>query len=1054
MSHTIYVTDGSEVGGQATRLRAFQADGDPALFTAGKGAGTNEIAGFQGIRGVAVDSSGSIYVSGTETAVVSRDITIYSPTGAIVLSLEAALGGSAVQFPRNLAVDPNGILYALRLGTEVVRYTPSAFPVTPTTTYTEEVLGAKPARGLAIDPATNNLLVLEEFTEEGSQVSRVEIFDEEGEPKGTFAGPGEEGELKNPAGIAAGTDPEGIARVFVGTNPSPGLAQVEIFEEEKCEVDCPPIIETTSATGVAGDSATLRARVNPNGFESSYWFEYGSEDCETGSCAKVPLPPAGIGAGRKGVAVSQALTGLQANTIYHYRVVAENEWGQKPGPDGTLTTQSSGLGFALGDRRVWEMVSPSDKHGGTIISTQTTAIQAAASGGRLAYATLGSILEDPDSSQLPVPSTVLAERSDNGRWSAEDLTPPHSDRHRLQAGTEYKLFDPELLRAELEPTDDTPLSPEASERTPYLRIEGDPPTFIPLVNPSNVPPGTEFGGANNEQTLPLRIAAASPDLDHIALVSSKAPLVPDASGSALYLWSGGELEAVSELPASAGGAIVGAMAGAGEGSVRGAVSEDGSRVFWTPGGYFPTGGAGLYLRDTVAQESVRLDKVRSGAGLGAVRPIFNAASADGDVVYFTDSHRLTADSSPKGRDLYRCVVGPVGSGQGCTELTDVSAPRAGSGESAEIQGQVQGVGADGSRTYFVARGVLDEEPNTEGDVAVAKAPNLYRWEEGEGARFVANLAEADFRVWGSVEPAQSFGELISATTSPNGRYLAFTSEASLTGHENKNEAGDANTEAFLYDSQSDELTCVSCNPSGAAAVGEELEGELFFAPDPNGLWAGRQVAATLPEATQTEPFSISLYRPRYVLDNGRVFFNSVGPLVAADSNGDWDVYEWQPVGVGTCTAETTTASTTRSGPGCVGLISSGTSEGDAGFLDASVSGDDVFFMTRGRLSVLDTDEEVDVYDARVDGIAAVLEPVRECAGEACQPSAGPPNDPTPASEAFRGPEPPLTCRKGQRKVKQGGRTVCKAKKHKNKKHKKKQNKNKKKKAGKSGRAGR
>ena len=37
------------------------------------------------------------------------------------------------------------------------------------------------------------------------------------------------------------------------------------------------------------------------------------------------------------------------------------------------------------------------------------------------------------------------------------------------------------------------------------------------------------------------------------------------------------------------------------------------------------------------------------------------------------------------------------------------------------------------------------------------------------------------------------------------------------------------------------------------------------------------------------------------------------------------------------------------------------------FLDASASGDDVFFATRERLAPTDTDELVDVYDARVDG---------------------------------------------------------------------------------------
>ncbi|HEX3041204.1 MAG TPA: hypothetical protein VHP56_03840, partial [Solirubrobacterales bacterium] len=130
--------------------------------------------------------------------------------------------------------------------------------------------------------------------------------------------------------------------------------------------------------------------------------------------------------------------------------------------------------------------------------------------------------------------------------------------------------------------------------------------------------------------------------------------------------------------------------------------------------------------------------------------------------------------------------------------------------------------------------------------------------------------------------------------------------------------------------------------------------------------------------------------------------------------------------------------------------SSGSAAGDAGFLDASSSGNDVFFLTPTKLSVLDKDEEPDVYDARVNGIPATLHPVSECAGEACQPSVGPPNDPTPASESFHGAQTPLVCPKGKKKAKKQGRVVCVAKHNKHPKHKKKKQKQ----ANKSGRASR
>jgi hypothetical protein len=103
-----------------------------------------------------------------------------------------------------------------------------------------------------------------------------------------------------------------------------------------------------------------------------------------------------------------------------------------------------------------------------------------------------------------------------------------------------------------------------------------------------------------------------------------------------------------------------------------------------------------------------------------------------------------------------------------------------------------------------------------------------------------------------------------------------------------------------------------------------------------------------------------------VLDNGRVFLNVVDSLVSADSNGTWDVYQYEPAGLGSCGASGS-AMVSRLAGGCVGLISSGTAEGDATFFDASVSGNDVFFLSPAQLSVLDVDTLDDVYDAR-DGV--------------------------------------------------------------------------------------
>jgi hypothetical protein len=163
-----------------------------------------------------------------------------------------------------------------------------------------------------------------------------------------------------------------------------------------------------------------------------------------------------------------------------------------------------------------------------------------------------------------------------------------------------------------------------------------------------------------------------------------------------------------------------------------------------------------------------------------------------------------------------------------------------------------------------------------------------------------------------------------------------------------------------------------------------------------------------------------------------LFFNAIDSLVSADSNNNWDVYQYEPTGIGSCTRSSSGNAVAQSGDAgdaCVSLISAGTTEGPSVFLDASASGDDVFFLTPGRLSVLDKDSVNDIYDARVNGTAAVLAPPSGCTGEACQPSGQLPNVPTPASEVFQGPEGALKCPKGKRKVRRHGKVRCVRKHH-------------------------
>ncbi len=256
--------------------------------------------------------------------------------------------------------------------------------------------------------------------------------------------------------------------------------------------------------------------------------------------------------------------------------------------------------------------------------------------------------------------------------------------------------------------------------------------------------------------------------------------------------------------------------------------------------------------------------------------------------------------------------------------------------------------------------------------------------------------------------------------SESGRYLELMSQASPTGYDNRDRAtSQPVAEVYLFDATENKLVCASCLSSGERPVGVEYQtiepGNGGLAGGPRDIWpAAELVAANVPGWTVEERSPRkTLYQPRYLDDSGRLFFNSADGLVAEDSNKTEDVYEYEPPGVGGppdaggCSEGA--SSYEPSASGCVALISSGSSPQESAFLDASESGDDVFFLTSAQLSKADEDNAPDVYDAHVCSDSPCITYTRSepsnCAGEECKPPQGPQPQifGAPPSQTFSGP---------------------------------------------------
>jgi hypothetical protein len=574
------------------------------------------------------------------------------------------------------------------------------------------------------------------------------------------------------------------------------------------------------------------------------------------------------------------------------------------------------------------------------------------------------------SSTSPYGNEYLARRAAGG-WGASDIEPPPA--LEFSSRPVYQSFSGDLSTGYFNSSDKPPLA-GAPICNLYSRASAGG-AFAALFTSTLTP---EACGR------PLFVDASAADGSYVlfqseaALVSPAVPAAGPAEGEFclydcnLYESVGGAVSLVNLLPDGAVDttATFGGRSGNGHDqenlpSLSNVISADGSRVVWSD-----VSTAVIYVREG----GVSTVQVSAGAAR------FWTASVDGRFVFYTEGERLVRFDVESG----------------------VREELAGAG--AGVQGVV-GTSEDGSYVYFTANGVLAAGAASGSCKAAYSSPeeekqarcNLYGLHAGKPVRFIATLAGTDNNLPELAGTGRGmFGDWQSdlgsrtAEVTPSGLSVAFSSTLPLTGYDNVAASNPEHLpipELFVYEWEAGggRLYCASCAPGGAPPT-EDLAA-------PEGIQAEYDVGAWV------HPSLWGTYMQRWLsADGNQVFFDTAQPLVSQDTNRHTDVYEWERDGVGGCGQP----------GGCVYLLSGGSSTDDSFFLDASVSGSDVFFMTRAQLVAEDGEESFHIFDARaphVPGEAVGFPPVPGvvCGGADCQGSApAAPGFGAPASVALSG----------------------------------------------------
>jgi hypothetical protein len=822
-----------------------------------------------------------------------------------------------------------------------------------------------------------------------------------------------------------------------------------------------PQIDSTFLASASSAGAIVAAQIRPGGAATSYHVQYipeaqfladgeqfGQEALETAESSTVGEGDKQHGLDDEPHEAQATLTGLGDNTAYRYRIVAHNEVATVIGPaeafytyvapvfSGCLNEQlrEEDDSKALADCRSFEQVS---SEGDTVYQPEVPGgetgegyltgwypMQAASKGEAVAFVAepagsgkgCGTGNSGSGEGDEYLASRVEGSTRGEGGWSSSDVMPCGSNPQ-----THFEAFSGDLSRGALRTAGvvgEAPLSPEVETKCGVLYSRASASGgYSPLFTSESTTCRQSFYvGASADGT--QQVFESSAKKTENAQVTQTPPGIVGGKGHEnIYDSAGGQLHLVNVLPggkadpnASIGrlaseeeaefGAALGGEVDTGAGvyipslDTSGAVSEDGSRIFWTN---LATGI--VYVRENPTQEESASAggkctepelacTVQVSKGISAAA--YQTATPDGHYVYYTEAGQLWQFDVESGAREPLTVAG------------------------AEVQGVigVNQTGANGSYLYFVASGGLapgtearkcdgaGESASETAEEAEGKAPsgrgcNLYVLHEGE-TKLVAVLSPHDQEFDGFSKSQGDWRATLgsrSAELTPDGTHLTFLSTQRLTPYNNATASrGTCATkgkllpcpEVYVYDAASAQVSCASCQPAGLPAL------------DVHG---GEEPTTYLPG----DFGSITHMRRWISADGNRIFFDTAQSLLPEDTNGLYDVYEWERAGTGSCTS-----GSALDGGGCLFLLSGGGSAGRSFFIDSDESGDNAFFVTRSALLPGQRDERPVLYDARVEGgfvhrPGEVVTPPKCVSAEACKESpTEPPVESFPATGVFSG----------------------------------------------------